>query len=103
MGQNIHGAEYPWGEILWVSGHEASCHGASCHGGEMSMRRVAMGRVVMGASCHEASCYGASCPGSNRTYSHQEHPDYIPVHGTYFHSGTRVTYLRRGLILHSTT
>jgi hypothetical protein len=46
-GLNVHGASCPWGRILWVCGHEASCHGASCHGGEMSMRQVVMGRVVL--------------------------------------------------------
>jgi hypothetical protein len=62
MGQVVHGASCPWGELS----KGRVVHGASCPWGELSV-----GRVVYGASCRGASfdvsgasCLGASGPGT---------------------------------------
>ncbi len=63
MGQNVRGANYPWGEMS-VGQY---VRGAKCPWGEMSVGRNVRGARSRGASCPGASCLGASGPGTTPT------------------------------------
>jgi hypothetical protein len=65
MGQVVHGASCPWGELSMGR----VVHGASCPWGEFSTGRVfhrvscPWNEFSMGQNDCTAKCHGASCPG----------------------------------------